>query len=38
MVIATTYLPEHLFPDFLMCDIEHQSVYESMDENYDLGR
>ena len=36
MVIATTYLPEHLFPDFLTRDIEHKSVYEIMDESYNL--
>ncbi len=36
MVIATTYLPERLFPDFLARDIEHKSVYEIMDESYEL--
>lgn len=36
MVIATTYLPEHLFPDFLTRDIEHKSVYEIMEEDYKL--
>ena len=36
MVIATTYLPERLFPDFLRRDIEHKSVYEIMDESYKL--
>lgn len=36
MVIATTYLPERLFPDFLTRDIEHKSVYDIMDESYQL--
>ncbi|HYN25942.1 MAG TPA: GntR family transcriptional regulator [Pyrinomonadaceae bacterium] len=36
MVIATTFLPKRLFPDFLARDIEDKSVYEIMDESYGL--
>lgn len=36
LVIANTYLPEHLFPGFLQNDLERKSVYEIMETRYSL--
>ncbi len=34
LVIATTYLPDRLFPDFLKHDLKRRHVYDVMDKEY----
>ncbi len=36
LVIANTFLPERLFPDFLSSDLDRKSVYEIMETRYGL--